>query len=102
MAMVLDPVLRAIVTICILVFSAKVLGEIFSWIKFPGYLGSCLQKILLGPFASGSFNIHKRFTYHSNIKRLSQEHCLFQRRLLLALQSGAIDFPEQQREVTSD
>jgi len=29
--MALDIVLKAIVTICILVFSAKVLGEIFSW-----------------------------------------------------------------------
>jgi Kef-type K+ transport system membrane component KefB len=35
----LDPVLRAIVTVCILVFSAKVLGELFSRIKIPSVLG---------------------------------------------------------------
>ena len=52
--MALDPVLRAIVTICILVFSAKVLGEIFSWRKIPSVLGELLAGILLGPFAFGS------------------------------------------------
>jgi Kef-type K+ transport system membrane component KefB len=50
----LDPVLRAIVTICILVFSAKVLGEIFSWRKIPSVLGELLAGIILGPFALGS------------------------------------------------
>jgi len=52
--MALDPVLRAIVTICILVFSAKILGEIFSWRKIPSVLGELLAGILLGPFAFGS------------------------------------------------
>ena len=52
--MALDPVLRAIVTICILVFSAKMLGEIFSWRKIPSVLGELLAGILLGPFALGS------------------------------------------------
>ena len=52
--MALDPVLRAIVTICILVFTAKVLGEIFSWRKIPSVLGELLAGILLGPFAFGS------------------------------------------------
>jgi Kef-type K+ transport system membrane component KefB len=50
----LDPVLRAIVTICILVFSAKILGEIFSWRKIPSVIGELLAGILLGPFAFGS------------------------------------------------
>jgi Kef-type K+ transport system membrane component KefB len=50
----LDPVLRAIVTICILVFSAKVLGEIFSWRKIPSVLGELLAGIVLGPYALGS------------------------------------------------
>jgi len=50
----LDPVLRAIVTICILVFSAKVLGEIFSWRKIPSVLGELLAGIILGPYALGS------------------------------------------------
>src|SRR4030043_1574514 len=52
--MALDPVLRAIVTICILVFSAKVLGEIFSWRKIPSVLGELLAGMILGPFALGS------------------------------------------------
>jgi Kef-type K+ transport system membrane component KefB len=52
--MALDPVLRAIVTICILVFSAKVLGEIFSWRKIPSVLGELSAGIILGPFALGS------------------------------------------------
>jgi Kef-type K+ transport system membrane component KefB len=51
----LDPVLRAIVSICILVFSAKVLGEIFSWRKIPAVLGELLAGIILGPYALGSF-----------------------------------------------
>ncbi len=52
--MALDIVLRATVTICILVFSAKVIGEIFSWRKIPSVLGELLAGILLGPFAIGS------------------------------------------------
>jgi Kef-type K+ transport system membrane component KefB len=52
--MALDPVLRAIVTICILVFSAKVLGEIFSWRRIPSVLGELLAGIILGPYALGS------------------------------------------------
>ena len=52
--MALDPVLRAIVTICILVFSAKVLGEIFSWRKIPSVLGELLAGMILGPYALGS------------------------------------------------
>ncbi len=52
--MALDAVLTAIVTICILVFSAKVLGEIFSWRKIPSVLGELFAGILLGPFALGS------------------------------------------------
>jgi Kef-type K+ transport system membrane component KefB len=50
----LDEVLTAIVTICILVFSAKVLGEIFSWHKIPSVLGELVAGILLGPYALGS------------------------------------------------
>jgi Kef-type K+ transport system membrane component KefB len=52
--MALDEVLTAIVTICILVFSAKVLGEIFSWRKIPSVLGELFAGILLGPYALGS------------------------------------------------
>lgn len=50
----LDPVLRAIITICILVFSAKVLGELFAKIKIPSVLGELFAGILLGPYALGS------------------------------------------------
>jgi Kef-type K+ transport system membrane component KefB len=42
------------VTVCILVFSAKVLGEIFSWRKIPSVLGELFAGILLGPYAIGS------------------------------------------------
>ncbi len=52
--MALDIVLRGIVTICILVVSAKVLGEIFSWHKIPSVLGELLAGILLGPYAFGA------------------------------------------------
>ncbi len=52
--MALDAVLTAIVTICILVFSAKVLGEIFSWRKIPSVLGELFAGIILGPYALGS------------------------------------------------
>jgi len=51
----LDAALSSIVTICILVFSAKVLGEIFSWRKIPSVLGELVAGIILGPFALGSF-----------------------------------------------
>ncbi len=50
----LDLVLRATVTICILVFSAKLLGELFTKIKIPSVLGELFAGILLGPFALGS------------------------------------------------
>jgi len=50
----LDVALRAIVTICILVFSAKILGEVFSWRKIPSVLGELTAGVILGPFALGS------------------------------------------------
>jgi Kef-type K+ transport system membrane component KefB len=49
-----DLVLRAIVTICILVFSAKLLGELFTKIKIPAILGELVAGMILGPFALGS------------------------------------------------
>jgi Na+:H+ antiporter len=52
--MALDLALRAIVTVCILVFSAKVLGEIFSARGIPSVLGELCAGILLGPFAFGA------------------------------------------------
>jgi Kef-type K+ transport system membrane component KefB len=53
--MALDPVLRAIISICILVFSAKVLGELFAKFRLPSVLGELFAGILLGPFAFGAF-----------------------------------------------
>jgi Kef-type K+ transport system membrane component KefB len=50
----LDAVLRAIITICILVFSAKILGELFTKIKIPAVLGELVAGIILGPYALGS------------------------------------------------
>ncbi len=52
--MALNAALTAIVTICILVFSAKLLGEVFSWRKIPSVLGELTAGILLGPYALGS------------------------------------------------
>jgi Kef-type K+ transport system membrane component KefB len=52
--MALDMVIRAIITICILVFSAKVLGEVFSKFKIPAVLGELTAGIILGPYALGS------------------------------------------------
>jgi Kef-type K+ transport system membrane component KefB len=49
-----DIALRAILTICILVFSAKILGELFTKIKIPSVLGELFAGIILGPFALGS------------------------------------------------
>jgi len=50
----IDVVLRATVTICILVFSAKILGEIFTWRKIPAVLGELVAGMILGPYAIGS------------------------------------------------
>ncbi len=51
----IDTVIQATVTICILVFSAKILGEIFSWRKIPAVLGELVAGMILGPFALGAF-----------------------------------------------
>ncbi len=53
----LDPVLQAVLTICILVFAAKILGEIFSWRKIPSVLGELIAGMILGPYAIGSILI---------------------------------------------
>ena len=50
----LDSVVQATLTICILVFSAKILGEIFSWRKIPSVLGELVAGMILGPYALGS------------------------------------------------
>lgn len=52
--MAIDEVLRATVTICILVFSAKVLGELFVKKNLPAVLGELFAGMLLGPYAFGA------------------------------------------------
>jgi Kef-type K+ transport system membrane component KefB len=52
--MALDIVVRAIISICILIFSAKILGELFARIKIPAVLGELTAGIILGPYALGS------------------------------------------------
>ena len=52
--MALDPAIRAIITICVLVFSAKILGELFARIKIPAVLGELTAGIFLGPYALGA------------------------------------------------
>jgi Kef-type K+ transport system membrane component KefB len=54
-------VLQATVTICILVFSAKILGEIFSWRKIPAVLGELVAGMILGPYAIGQFLVISGF-----------------------------------------
>jgi Kef-type K+ transport system membrane component KefB len=44
-------------TICILVFAAKILGEIFSWRKIPSVLGELVAGMILGPYAIDSILI---------------------------------------------
>jgi Kef-type K+ transport system membrane component KefB len=50
----LNTVLQSILTICLLVFSAKVLGEVFSWRNIPAVLGELVAGMILGPYAVGS------------------------------------------------
>jgi Kef-type K+ transport system membrane component KefB len=50
----LDSTITAIVTICILVFSAKILGELFARFRMPSVLGELCAGILLGPYAFGA------------------------------------------------
>jgi Kef-type K+ transport system membrane component KefB len=50
----LNAALQATLTICILVFSAKILGEIFSRRKIPAVLGELGAGMILGPYALGS------------------------------------------------
>ncbi|NLF87793.1 cation:proton antiporter [Candidatus Bathyarchaeota archaeon] len=57
----LGNVLQAIVTICILVFSAKILGEVFSWRKIPSVLGEMVAGMILGPYAIGQFLVINGF-----------------------------------------
>lgn len=50
----MDPILRAIVTISILVFFAKIFASVFSGMKLPSVIGELLAGVVLGPYALGS------------------------------------------------
>lgn len=50
----MDPILRAIVTISVLVFFAKLLGGIFSGLKLPSIIGELLAGIIFGPYMLGT------------------------------------------------
>ena len=49
----MDPVLRAIVTIGVLVFFAKVFASMFSSLKLPPVIGELLAGVILSPYALG-------------------------------------------------
>jgi len=50
----MDPIMRAIVTISVLIFFAKVLASVFSNMKLPEVLGELLAGVIFGPYALGA------------------------------------------------
>jgi len=50
----MEPVLRAIVSISILVFAAKVLGEFCNALRIPAVLGELFAGIVFGPYVLGT------------------------------------------------
>lgn len=50
----MSPIMRAIVTIGVLVFFAKIFASAFSSLKLPPVIGELLAGIVLGPYALGS------------------------------------------------
>ena len=50
----MDPILRAIVTIGVLVFFAKIFASVFSSMKLPAVIGELLAGVVFGPYALGS------------------------------------------------
>ncbi len=50
----MDPILRAIVTIGVLVFFAKIFASVFSSIRLPAVIGELLAGMVFGPYALGS------------------------------------------------
>ena len=54
-----DYIISAIIAVGILLFSAKVMAELFLRLKLPIVLGELLAGIIIGPFALGAF-----FIYH--------------------------------------
>ncbi len=52
-APLIDPLLRAILTIGVLIVTAKLLGELFLSLKLPQILGELVAGIIFGPFLLG-------------------------------------------------
>jgi len=53
-ASAMDPILRAVVTISVLIFFAKIFASIFSSMKLPEVIGELLAGVVFSPFALGS------------------------------------------------
>lgn len=53
----MDPLTRAIIDICILLFSAKLIGVIFKKLGLPENIGFIFAGIMLGPSLFGSIRI---------------------------------------------
>lgn len=53
----LDPVYKAIITISLLIFAAKILGGIFIKVKLPEVLGELSAGMILGPYALGGLHV---------------------------------------------
>lgn len=50
----MEPVIRAILSISVIVFAAKLIGELFRTIKMPTVLGELFAGMVFGPYALGS------------------------------------------------
>ena len=50
----LDPVLSAILVICLLLALAKILSQLFPKIRLPGVVGEILAGVILGPYVVGA------------------------------------------------
>ena len=50
----MDPIMRAIVTISVLIFFAKIFASVFSSLRLPSVIGELFAGIVLGPYALGA------------------------------------------------
>ncbi|HDJ66820.1 MAG TPA: cation:proton antiporter [Nitrososphaeria archaeon] len=50
----MDPIMRAIVTISVLIFFAKIFASVFSSLRLPSVIGELFAGIVLGPYALGT------------------------------------------------
>ena len=50
----MDPIMRAIVTIRVLIFFAKIFASVFSSLRLPSVIGELFAGIVLGPYALGA------------------------------------------------